>query len=140
MENINFLLTMVIAMTSSFLSIKNKSSIVLLMVFAFPLVFPMEKAKAEVPMFKFQVAENDVPSQSELLSISIRKVDDRHYLVQTDLLVKQQSLEDIQNYIKPSGKGLKISLKTTRKEVKEEMIKKLSRPVPPSENVDFLPE
>jgi hypothetical protein len=119
MGNIELFFNRVIIMMSSLFSFKNKLGLVSLAALASYLVFSAVDVRAT------EMLEDDFLSQNGLHSLSIQKIDGHYYVVQADLKVKQLSLEDMKKYLDKStskNEKPKISLKTTRKEIKEERI------------------
>lgn len=110
-------------MNSLFFSFKHKIAFVSGMLVAFFLTFSAEHVRAT------QLLEEDGLTQRGLRSLSIQEIDGQYYVVMADFTIKRLSFEDIKNHLdmkKENDKNPMISLKTSRTDIKKEMIKQLS--------------
>lgn len=128
---------MVISMTSSFLSIKNKLALVSIALLAPLFVSSATEAKI-AEMAEYHLMKDDFSSAKEILLFSIHKDDKTYYVLMTP------SLEDMENEKKTSETILKknkniedtIPLEISRKEFN----KKFKNLRPSGYNGDFLQE
>ncbi len=95
-------------------SFKNKRNFVSCVVLSFCLAFLATGVKAaEMPAFKHKILRDNVSPQNELLLL-IHTLDDHSYIV---------LFEKIKNCTKQQDEKRAVSLKTSRKAVKESLIK-----------------